>query len=178
MQRGPHSPHALIHPTPAVAVAVISLPAGSSFHLPAAAMGDEVNRQLLVSPKAAGDAVRLTVEGAPLLGGATLLSLRGAAAVALVNPPGAPAVEALLLQGRPIAEPVQQHGPFVANTRAELQQAYAEFSRTRYGGWPWEGGDEGPKDNIFPREVGRFASYKQKDGSVRVEYPPGGKSEL
>jgi redox-sensitive bicupin YhaK (pirin superfamily) len=75
---------------------------------------------------------------------------------------GADEVEALVLQGRPIGEPVAQHGPFVMNTRAEIQQAFADYQRTRFGGWPWPA--DGP---VHPRERGRFARHV--DG--RVEEP-------
>ncbi|KAL3772566.1 hypothetical protein ACHAW5_005309 [Stephanodiscus triporus] len=60
--------------------------------------------------------------------------------------------EFLLLQGRPIGEPVAQRGPFVMNTPSELQQAYVDYQRTKFGGWPWP-----RNDLVFPREKGRFA---------------------
>jgi len=76
---------------------------------------------------------------------------------------GAGKAEVLLMQGRPIAEPVAQYGPFVMNTRAELEQAFNDYRRTQFGGWPF-----GANDPVHPRERGRFARHA--DG--RVEDAP------
>jgi redox-sensitive bicupin YhaK (pirin superfamily) len=72
-------------------------------------------------------------------------------------------VEVLLMQGRPIGEPVAQYGPFVMNTRAELEQAFNDYRRTQFGGWPFRANDP-----VHPRERGRFARHA--DG--RVEDAP------
>jgi len=72
---------------------------------------------------------------------------------------GATACELLMLQGRPIGEPVAQHGPFVMNSREEIQQAFADYQRTRFGGWPWPADDP-----VHDRNAGRFA--KHIDGNI------------
>ncbi len=81
--------------------------------------------------------------------------------VPIVNGPDE--AEILLLQGRPIGEPVAQHGPFVMSNGAELQQAFADYQRTGFGGWRWP--SDGP---VHPRTEGRFARYP--DG--RIERAP------
>jgi len=72
---------------------------------------------------------------------------------------GPEATELLVLQGRPIGEPVAQHGPFVMNTREELQQAVVDYRQGGFGAWPWPSSDP-----VHPREAGRFARHA--DGRV------------
>ena len=75
--------------------------------------------------------------------------------------------EALVLQGRPIGEPVAQYGPFVMNDRAGIQQALADYQATGFGGWPWP-----TDDPVHPREAGRFA--RQVDGRLERRSVPEG----
>lgn len=65
----------------------------------------------------------------------------------------------LVLQAEPINEPVAQYGPFVMNTQEEIRQAYADYQKTRFGGWPWK-----RSDPVHPRDEGRIAKYA--DGTV------------
>ncbi len=67
---------------------------------------------------------------------------------------GASESKVLVLQGRPINEPVVQHGPFVMNSRQEIQEAFADYQRDRFGGWPWD-----RYDQVHDRNKGRFARY-------------------
>lgn len=68
----------------------------------------------------------------------------------------------LLLQGKPIGETVIQYGPFVMNTKEEINQAFEDYHRTQFGGWPW------PRyDQVHPREKSRFA--KHADGKEEVK---------
>jgi redox-sensitive bicupin YhaK (pirin superfamily) len=126
-----------------VAIFTIKLEEGATWTLPPAA-GPETNRTLyfFLGPV-------LELAGRRLREHAGL-RLRGELPVEIGAPEGP--VEALLLQGRPIGEPVAQHGPFVMNTRQELQQAFWDYQQTRFGGWPWP--DDGP---VHGGERRRFA---------------------
>jgi quercetin 2,3-dioxygenase len=59
----------------------------------------------------------------------------------------APALEVLILGGRPIGEPVFHYGPFVMNTKAEVVQALEDFQAGRLGSIP--------SDGLMPYRVGR-----------------------
>jgi hypothetical protein len=82
----------------------------------------------------------------------TRVRLRGDMTIALVN--GDRPAELLLLQGRPIGEPTVQYGPFVMNTREEIDQAFVDYRRTGFGGWPWPSADP-----VHGRAEARFAVH-------------------
>ena len=87
------------------------------------------------------------------------IELDATQAVELINGPDV--CECLMLQGKPIAEPVAQYGPFVMNTQAEIHQAFADYRRTEFGGWPYA--DNAP---VHGRGTARFA--KHADGQTET----------
>ena len=94
--------------------------------------------------------------------GHAVVEVRADADAELFN--GDTEAEFLVLQGRPIGEPVVQYGPFVMNTQAEIAQTMQDYRRTQFGGWPWP--DDAP---VHGRDPARFA--KHPDG--REEKPQG-----
>ena len=128
-----------------VAIWTIRMAPGACWTLPAA-MGAGTRRSLYFFK---GKSVTV---GGQAVNSASAIELRAGVAVNLVN--GEEAAEFLLLQGRPIGEPVEQHGPFVMNTRAEIAQTIEDYRRTQFGGWPWP--DSAP---VHGRDPARFARH-------------------
>jgi len=138
-----------------VAIWTLRMAPGAQWTLPAA--GGPGTRRTLYFFKG-GTA---TVDGRPVQG-PSAVALQADVAVQLRA--GAEACEFLLLQGRPIGEPVAQYGPFVMNTQGEIVQAMQDYRRTQFGGWPFAGSAP-----VHGHEAKRFARHP--DG--RVEEPAG-----
>jgi redox-sensitive bicupin YhaK (pirin superfamily) len=124
----------------------------------------------LTLPPAEGDdtmRVLYVFEGSVAVGGEDVATSTGAAVDASQPAPlvaGPAGTEILMLQARPIGEPVAQYGPFVMNTEAEIQQAFADYRRTGFGGWPWD-----RPDPVHAADAGRFAHHA--DGRQEVRQP-------
>lgn len=131
-------------PEAEVVILTIRLDAGASLTLPPASPG--VNRTLYFF---SGDSVRIAGEE---LRERRAVRVRPDVELGIEN--GATETELLMLQGRPIGEPVAHHGPFVMNTMQELQQAFIDYRRSEFGGWPWT--SDGP---VHPRDAKRFAIH-------------------
>ena len=136
-----------------VAIWTITMAPGARFTLPRAE-GDPTRVLYLF----AGSGITI---GGRAIDGKKAIAIAPDVDVELVNGPATS--ELLLLQGRPIDEPVAARGPFVMNQPHEVEQAFADFRRTQFGGWPWR--SDGP---VHARDAARFA--KHADG--RVEQAP------
>jgi hypothetical protein len=77
---------------------------------------------------------------------------------------GQDGAEAIILQGRPIGETVAMGGPFVMNSRQEIEEAYHDYHSTGFGGWPWD-----TADPVHARLMPRFAQHP----NGQTEYPEG-----
>lgn len=152
--RGPQPPRSswASRPESELAIWTLRMSPGARFSLPPASVG--VSRSLYFF-----DGAELAVAGRDVLV-QHRIEVDAARTVALDNG-GAPA-QLLMLQGRPIGEPVAHRGPFVMNTAEEVEAAYADYRATRFGGWPWSSNDP-----VHDREQGRFARHP--DG--RLDHP-------
>jgi redox-sensitive bicupin YhaK (pirin superfamily) len=128
-----------------VAIWTLRMEPGARWTLPAAA-GPDTRRTLYFFKGSAAQ-----VAGRPVNAPSAIV-LQANTAVEIVA--GDATAEFLLLQGKPIAEPVAQYGPFVMNTQAEIMQAMQDYRRTQFGGWPFP--DSAP---VHGREPQRFARH-------------------
>jgi redox-sensitive bicupin YhaK (pirin superfamily) len=101
------------------------LPAGAALRLPLAAGRNGFlyvyEGSAEVGP--AGAARALPHRSAGVLGEGDVVELRA----------GPQGVQVLLLAAKPLGEPVVQYGPFVMNTRQEIEQAIADYNEGRFG---------------------------------------------
>jgi redox-sensitive bicupin YhaK (pirin superfamily) len=134
------------HPEAEVAIWHAQLEEGATWPLPPTASGDTLRMLYFFRGTA------LTVGDDAQFDGPTgaLLTTDRPVPVRAI---GGPAT-VLVLQGRPIGEPVAQYGPFVMNDRAGIEQAFRDYQATGFGGWPWPA--DGP---VHGAERVRFARH-------------------
>ena len=131
-----------------VQIWTLQLAPGAKFDLPATASGANRMAYFSLATGCAWNGRAIPAQSA--------VHLRADTPASFEN--GATPSEILILQARPIGEPVVQKGPFVMNTTAEIQQAFADYRATGFGGWPW-----GRPDPVHDRQA-RFARHA--DGHV------------
>ena len=135
-----------------VAVWNITIEAGASFTLPNASEG--INRTLYYYE---GEGLTINSQIIPTY---HAVEVEANHKLNLVAPSSK--VKILVLQGRPINEPVIQYGPFVMNSKEEIKQAFNDYHETQFGGWPWK-----RLDQVHDRNRGRFAQHA--DGHIETK---------
>ncbi len=68
----------------------------------------------------------------------------------------------LILEGKPINEPVVQQGPFVMNTEEEIRDTMREYGKTQFGGWPWA-----QREVVHAKDKGRFALHSNGQEEIK-----------
>ncbi len=134
-----------------VAIWTIKLSPGAQWTLPPAA-GSATRRQLFYFRGAS-----MTMDGQQV-NALTAVEVCCNEPMTFVN--GSEESELLMLQGKPIGEPVVQDGPFVMNSSEEIRTAYADYRQTRFGGWAWPS-----EDPVHDRDRARFESRQAHSGA-------------
>ncbi len=136
-----------------VAVWNIKMEKGASFKLPAASKG--VNRTIYFYE---GHNLKVASTEISKYSGIKLIPEFEVELVAMDSD-----TSILVLQGKPINEQVIQYGPFVMNSKEEINQAFEDYHKTQFGGWPW------PKyDQVHDRALNRFAKHANGELEQRV----------
>ncbi|MBS1554626.1 MAG: pirin family protein [Bacteroidetes bacterium] len=132
------------NPTNEVAIWLIQLSPHASWQLPAST--SVVNRSVFFYE---GDQIQVSEKA---FGAHAAIQLKSNVNIDIKN--GATPSSLLLLQGKAINEPVAQHGPFVGNTQADIQQIFFEYQKDEFGGWPWPS-----PEHVHAANETRFAKY-------------------
>ncbi|TRX48810.1 pirin family protein [Fulvivirga sp. M361] len=132
-----------------VAIWTIKMEANARWQLPAA--HPDVNRSLYFY-----EGMEITLQGQKITP-EHVAELQPDVWVDIKN--GDKEAQLLLLQGKPMNEPVVQHGPFVMNTEQQIHETMIDYQRTGFGGWPWPA-----NDHVHEKSKGRFA--KHADGTL------------
>ncbi|MEE9432019.1 MAG: pirin family protein [Melioribacteraceae bacterium] len=149
------------HPTPDswasnpnnnVAIFTIKMEANANWKLPATS--GEVNRALYFYK---GDTINLENQS---INSNNIIELNPSEEIEITN--GNKDSYFLMLQGKPIGEPVVQYGPFVMNTQSEIEEAFLDFKETQFGGWPWS-----KQEQVHDRDKGRFALHADKKEEIK-----------
>jgi hypothetical protein len=111
-----------------VAVWTVKMAPGASWELPGT-LTDDCHRSLYFFAGASVEVDGKTIRDH------CAIELRSTVTVELVN--GPQTSEFLILQGKPINEPIAQRGSFVMNKQVEFVKAMDDYQRTGFGGWPW-----------------------------------------
>ena len=137
-----------------VAIWNIQMDAGAKWDLPKASEG--INRTLYFYK---GDLLK--VDGIPI---DSYHSAELSPNEVLTLEAGVEKCSVLILQGKPINEAVVQHGPFVMNTKQEIQQAFTDYQNTQFGGWPWPS-----HDPVHSINKGKFALHANGELETKGE---------
>ncbi len=131
-------------PANELAIWNIKLEAGASYTIPKASKG--INRTIYFY---IGDTIIIANKSIPKY---HAVEVNPEFEIAIQN--GETESRLLVLQGKPIGEPVIQYGPFVMNTKEEIHQAFEDYHKTAFGGWPWPNTAQ-----VHDRKEGRFALH-------------------
>lgn len=140
------------NPNNSVGVYTVKMEAGANWTLPK--ISNDVNRSVFFYK---GNSILL--EGQTILSN-QIIELEGSENIALYN--GNKDSWFLILEGKPIGEPVAQHGPFVMNTQEEIRKAINDYGETQFGGWPWD-----IKEVVHSKNIGRFALHSNGKKEIR-----------
>jgi len=136
----------------AVGVYTVKMEAGATWILPKTSQ--EANRSIFFYK---GESI--AIEGQTINANHIIEALAGED-VLIQN--GATDAYFLILEGKPINEPVVQHGPFVMNTAEEIQETMREYGKTQFGGWPWD-----EREVAHAKEKGRFALHSNGKEEIK-----------